>query len=260
MANTVAARYEAELGPILFSPYAQDLVERVRIQPDMRVLEVAAGTGRLTRELCKALPDSSTLVATDPSRSMLQIATRSATEGSVTWALADALQLPFRSESFDLVVSQFGVMFYGDKGKGHREAKRVLKPEGSYLFNTWSSLDDNPWASCLHRSMEALFPDDNPMGPNVPFSYHDLEQIRTDVSLSGFRHVEIEVVKKEVRALDAMQLASALVQGSPLAVSLLERGVTDLEPCVRAVASRFRAEFGADPLSATMNALVVNAH
>jgi ubiquinone/menaquinone biosynthesis C-methylase UbiE len=247
------------MGSSVFAPFACDIASRVTPETAMRVLEIAAGTGRVTRELCRILPTDASIEATDLNPGMIQLGSEAVSDPRVNWSVADALQLPFEDASFDVAIAQFGVMFYPDKQQGHREAKRVLKPGKPYLFNAWSSLSDNRWAGLIHQTMAELFPDNQPMFFSVPFSYFDEDQIRSDVTAAGFSQVQIEPVTLQLSSPSARELAVGVIEGTPLAASITERGASDLRPYIDAVEAKFIAEFGDKPLQTTMKALVVTA-
>lgn len=250
--------YEEGMGPIIFQPYAEDLAKRVDVG-SREVLEIAAGTGRLTAELCKRLSPDANLTVTDLNKDMLSVAQGLISDERISWHVADAQQLSFPDSKFDAMLCQYGVMFYKDKVAGQSEAFRVLRSGGAYLFNVWDSLEHNPWADLIQQSMVEMFPDDYPTFFNVPFGYFDEAQIRADLAAGGFDDVQIERVKKDVIAEDAGQLARGGVEGSPLAAALAERGITDLKPIVEQIRTRFEKNFGNSPMRSTMQALVITA-
>ena len=110
--GSIAKLYESHLVPLLFEPYAADLANRLVSRSLSRVLEVAAGTGVVTRALASALPNTVSIVATDLNQAMLDQAAAIGTSRPVEWRQADAMQLPFDDGTFDAVVCQFGVMFF----------------------------------------------------------------------------------------------------------------------------------------------------
>ena len=166
--GSVPANYDRYLGPVLFEPYADDLVGRLEVRDDLRVLEVACGTGIVTRRLRQALPAGATLVATDLNEPMLAEArTRVPLEG-IEWRQADALELPFEDESFDVYVCQFGLMFLPDKAEGLREARRVLAPGGRLVANVWLSGSHNEHVSVIQSLLDRVYPDDTPTFLQVP--------------------------------------------------------------------------------------------
>ena len=139
--GSIPKLYDKYLVPLIFEPYATDLVNRLRGKGLARVLEIAAGTGVVTRALASALPESATIVATDLNQAMLDQGAAVGTKRPVEWRQADAMQLPFEDATFDAVVCQFGVMFFPDKPKAFAEARRVLRPGGVFIFNVWDRIE-----------------------------------------------------------------------------------------------------------------------
>src|SRR4051812_46786821 len=158
-AGSIPQLYERYLVPLLFEFYAVDIASRVDASPS-RVLELAAGTGVVTRRLAAALPANVAIVATDISQPMLDHAASVGTARPVEWARADAMQLPYPDASFDVVLCQFGAMFFPDKPRAFAEAKRVLRPGGRFIFSVWDRIEHNEFADVVTRSLEPLFPDD----------------------------------------------------------------------------------------------------
>ena len=179
--GSVPANYERYMVPLLFQPYAEILAERAAQFAPRQILETAAGTGVVTAALARALPEAE-IIATDLNQAMLDVAAKRVSSDSVSFRQADALDLPFEDESFDLVVCQFGVMFYPDKVRGNAEARRVLRDGGRYLLAIWDGMDRNPLSELAHQTMERRFPDNPPMFlQRGPFSYHDAHWIERDL-------------------------------------------------------------------------------
>jgi SAM-dependent methyltransferase len=172
--GSIPENYDRYLGPVLFEPSARDLVARLRVGEGARVLELACGTGIVTRRLRETMPASARLTATDLSEPMLLIAKRRLEGASgVEWRQADACALPFPPASFDAVVCQYGLMFVPDKPAAFREARRVLVPGGQFLFNTWDAIDRNAFARIAAATLREQVPVDTPTFYDVPFSMHD---------------------------------------------------------------------------------------
>src|SRR5262245_54795147 len=157
--GSIPANYDRYLGPLLFHGYADDLAARLPVSPGMRVLEVACGTGILTERLVRRLGGRGTVVATDLNEAMIAHAQRRipACPG-LEWRQADGMRLPFPDGSFDAVVCQFGLMFFPDKSTGVREAYRVLRPGGTYLFNVWDRIERNVVTRIAHETIATFFP------------------------------------------------------------------------------------------------------
>ena len=164
--------YDQAMGPMIFVDYGDDIARRTVACDPTRVLEIAAGTGIVTRRLRDLLPADVHLIATDLNPPMLEIARAKFRPGEqVEFQQADAMALPFPDGGFDTVVCQFGVMFFPDKDKAYREVYRVLKPGGRYLFSIWDGHRFNPFGRITHEIIQRFFPAGPPQFMNVPFSY-----------------------------------------------------------------------------------------
>jgi ubiquinone/menaquinone biosynthesis C-methylase UbiE len=256
--GSVPVFYDRFLGGFYFEPFAADLARRLAVGDDGRVLELACGTGILTRRLRAAIPSGARLVATDLNQAMLDFARAKLSGADVHWRTADAQNLPFKGGVFDAVVCQFGVMFLPDKPAGFREARRVLRPGGAFLANVWCSLDDNPVAGAAQRAVQSLLPDDLPRCFETPYGFHDAREIERLAHEAGFTTVTIERVEIEGRAPSARHLATGIARGTPLAPALSERGV-DPELVVEAITTALRDGDGALPFAAPLAALVITA-
>ena len=254
--GSIPENYDAGLGPHIFVDYARDLSRRVEALSPGRVLELAAGTGIVTRTLRDVLGDTCAIVATDLNPPMLDVAKRKFADGdNVTFEPADAMALPFGDASFDVIACQFGVMFFPDKLASYREAARVLKPGGAYVFNVWGSLDDNPFAAIAHETVESFFPDDPPQFYRTPFGYHDGDAIRGAVLDAGFEDVSVASVRLSTRVHSPDMFAKGLVFGNPLYDEIVSRG-GDPERIYGALLGAIRTKL-ADPMP--LHALVVQA-
>src|SRR5437879_6048186 len=215
--GSISKLYETYLVPLIFAPYATDLVNLLSSRTPSSVLEIAAGTGVVTRALASALPERVSIVATDLNQAILDQALVVGTGRPVEWRQADAMRLPFADETFDAVVCQFGVMFFPDRPKAFAEARRVLRPGGVFLFNVWDRIEENEFADTVTTAVGSLFPTDPPRFlVLMPHGYHDRLTIERDV-LTGFgASPRIETVAKRSRAASARIPAVAYCEGTPL--------------------------------------------
>src|SRR6476661_1351439 len=239
--------YDRGLGPVIFIDYAADLARRVAARPVSRVLETAAGTGIVTRQLRDVLPTDAHLTATDLNPPMVEVARRKfQSSEKVDLRSADAMALPFPDGAFDAVACQFGVMFFPDKAKSYQEVNRVLAPGGCYLFNVWDSHRYNPFGRIAHEVAGRFFPADPPQFYRVPFSYHQIDPIKESLLDSGFSDIQIAVVSLEKKIPDVGLFARGLVYGSPLIEQIRVRDAVDPDRVVDAVADVWHREFGPD--------------
>ncbi|MDO3434456.1 methyltransferase domain-containing protein [Rhizobium sp. CBN3] len=254
----VADLYQALLVPILFEPYALEMAIAAERSKPVSVLEVAAGTGALTRALRARLDPAAEIVATDLSQAMIDVGAPSVTMSRTHWMHADAQDLPFAPLMFDLVVCQFGVMFFPDKPKAYGEAKRVLRSGGHFLFSTWDSLAANDFARCVDECLTDLFPSDPPdFLRRLPYSYFDPSPIKAEVSSAGFEAVSCERLERTSIAATAQDVATAFCRGTPLSGEIEWRAPERMSEIVDEVAERVASRYGVRPCG-SMSALVVS--
>lgn len=258
-AGSIARAYEQLMVPMLFEPYAVDIAERASAHPHGDILETACGTGAVTRAVHEALPGSN-IVAIDLNPAMLAIAGEKLRSPNVRFQAADAQQLPFDDQCFDLVICQFGIMFFPDKAKANREARRVLRNGGHYLLLIWDRLEQNPFSKAIHEAVAAQFPDDPPAFlPRIPFGYCDLETITADLVAAGFDDLEFETVVHQSLGRSAIDAARAMCEGSPLRSEIEARDPGSMERVIEAAAAALRRFEVPDGVAAAMSAHLVTA-
>jgi len=258
-AGAVPALYDRYLGPLLFAPYAADLTGRLSDLTAGRLLEIAAGTGIVTRALDRVLPADVQILATDLNQPMLDHAARQLASPRVRWQQADALALPFEDGFVDVVVCQFGVMFFPDRLRAYREVRRVLKPGGRFLFNVWDRIEENEFAYLVTGAMKDLFPQDPPMFlQRVPHGHHDSETIRHELRQAGFTDVTCETLACRSRATSARDPATGYCQGTPLRNEIEARDVGRLQEATDAAADAIAARFGTGPVDGKIQAHIVS--
>lgn len=258
--GSIPELYDRYLGPLFFVPYANDLAARLAVSAPARVLEIAAGTGVATRAMATALPATTEIVATDLNQPMLDFAAARTGAANIAWRQADAMRLPFDDSGFDAVACQFGAMFFPDKVKAYREARRVLRPGGWFLFNVWDRIEDNELAQVLTEALASLFPDDPPRFlARSPHGYHDPNTIRDELRSAGFTEITIETVEQSGRAASAQDPAIGLCQGTPLRGEIEARASSRLDETTKVASRAIAARFGDGPLEAKMQAHVIAA-
>ena len=254
--GSIPENYDKYLGPHIFVGYADDLARRVAALNPGSVLELAAGTGILSRKLRDALAGECHLTASDLNPPMLEVAKSKFRPGeSVRFQEVDATDLAFDDASFDVIVCQFGVMFFPDKNRSYAEAHRVIRPGGSYLFNVWDSWERNPFAQTVHETVESFFPGNPPGFYKVPFGYHDPRGIEESLLRAGFSRVSIEHVAIDSQIPAARDFARGLVFGNPMHEEIVALGGDPQEVCA-AVTAAIDRELGSE---LRLQALVVHA-
>ncbi len=257
--GSIPKLYDAYLVPLIFEPYAADLAYRLGSWPLSSVLEIAAGTGVVTRALASALPESAAIVATDLNQAMLDQAAAAGTRRAVEWRQADAMQLPFEAGTFDAVVCQFGVMFFPEKSKAFSEARRVLRPGGVFIFNVWDRIAENEFADTVTAALESLFPKDPPRFlARTPHGYHDRRIIERDLANGGFSAApRIDTVAARSRATSARVPALAYCQGTPLKNEIEARDAARLGEATDIAAEAIAKRFGRGAVDGKIQAHVV---
>ncbi len=257
--GSIPEYYDRCLGPAWFDAFAADLAQRLATRPPGEVLEVACGTGLLTRRVRERLDPALRLVATDLSKAMLDYARGKLRGGAnVAWQEADACRLPFGDGEFGAVVCSFGVMFVPDRRAAFNEARRVLKEGGIFLFNVWDRIEENPHALANAQVIEELFPGDEEIRFRTPFEMHDAALLRGLLAGARFREVRIEKKRIRTDGVSAHDVALGQIRGTPRGLLLEKRGA-NLDEVVAKVTAALARIGGADPYRAPAQAIVVEA-
>jgi SAM-dependent methyltransferase len=257
--GSIPKLYEEYLVPLIFEPYAADLVKRLASRPATRVLEIAAGTGVVTRELASVLPERVSIVATDLNQPMLDLASAIGTRRPVEWRRADAMQLPFADGTFDAVVCQFGVMFFPDKPRAFSEARRVLGPGGLFIFNVWDRIEENEFADTVTTALGSVFPEDPPrFMARTPHGYCDRSTIERDLANGGFTAPpRVTLVAARSRAESSRVPAVAYCQGTPLRSEIEARDASRLGEATDLAAEAITRRFGRGPVDGKIQAHII---
>ena len=257
--DSIAKLYEMYLVPLIFEPYAAELVNRLASRSLSRVLEIAAGTGVVTRALASVLPEGVSIVATDLNQPMLDHASALGTQRPVEWRQADAMQLPFQDKTFDTVVCQFGVMFFPERAKAFSEARRVLRSGGVFIFSTWDRIKENEFADTVTTALESLFPKDPPRFlARTPHGYWDPRTIKRDLADGGLTgSTQITTVAARSRAESARVPAIAYCQGTPLRNEIEARNASLLGEATDIAAEAVAQRFGRGAVDAKIQAHIV---
>lgn len=258
--GSIPENYDRHMVPLIFEPYAADLARRASALSPRRVLETAAGTGVVTRMLWPQLPADATYIATDLNQPMLDFAASALRDPRVIWHAADALDLPFDDATFDVVLCQFGAMFFPDRIHAYREARRVLAPGGTFLFNVWDAIEKNDFAAEITDALAEMFPDDPPRFlARTPHGYDDVAQIRQDVADAGFGSVTIDTVTAQSVAPSALIAATAYCHGTVLRTEIEARDGGALDAATERAAAAIAARHGDGEVRGRIQAHVITA-
>jgi len=260
-AGSVPENYDRYMVPLIFESYAADIARRAASLSPSAVLETAAGTGVVTRALAPKLSPGARYIVTDLNQPMVDYAaSRQPSDARIKWGQADALSLPFDNAAFDLVCCQFGAMFFPDRIAGYREARRVLKPGGHFLFSVWDRIEENVFADDVTNALARIFPNDPPRFlARTPHGYHDQALIRRELEQAGFSHVTIETKADQSRASSPRIPAVAYCQGTVLRNEIEARAAGKLESATDYAESVLADKHGSGEVAAKIQAHVIMA-
>ena len=151
-------------------------------------------------------------------------------------------------------------MFFPDKVQGYREARRVLKPGGRFLFNVWDKISENEFADVVTQALAAVFPQDPPrFMARTPHGYHDTDQIRDQLAAAGFANISIDAVDNTSRASSPRHPAVAYCQGTPLRNEIEARDASRMDEATNNAADALTKRFGDGPVDGRIRAFVIAA-
>ena len=259
--GSIPQLYDEYMVPLIFEPYAADLASRVAMRQPSCLLEIAAGTGVVTRQLALALAPEVRIVATDLNQAMLDRATAVGTSRPVEWRQADAMQLPFADASFDVVVCQFGAMFFPDKPKAFSEARRVLRSGGAFIFNVWDAIELNAFAETITLALQEMFPADPPrFMARIPHGYSDTEVIARHLAEGGFTSPPIVTTLAAKSCAASPNIpAIAYCQGTLLRSEIETRNPSGLVAATQAAAAAIGQRFGLGAVEGKIQAHIIIA-
>jgi ubiquinone/menaquinone biosynthesis C-methylase UbiE len=260
-AGSIPENYDRYMVPLIFESYAADLAQRAAVLSPNAVLEIAAGTGVVTRALAPKLSPAARYTVTDLNQPMLDYAaSRQGPDSRIAWRQADAMALPFENAAFDLVCCQFGAMFFPDRPSAYREARRVLKTGGHFLFSVWDRIEENVFADDVTNALAKIFPNDPPRFlARTPHGYHDTALIRSDLDEAGFSHVEIETRAEQSRAPSPRIPAVAYCQGTLLRNEIEAREAGKLQAATDDAEAMIARRHGSGEVAAKIQAHVILA-
>lgn len=259
-AGSIPEIYDRYMAPMFFAPYAADLAERLKSVNAGHLLEIAAGTGVVTRVLARSLPQTVSITATDLNQPMVDFAAAQTNAARIIWRQADVLHLPFPAASFDIVICQFGVMFFPDKVAAYREVHRVLRPGGRFIFTTWDRIEENEITLAATNALAELFPGNPPRFMiRTPHGYYDCERIQQELRAAGFSRIETETLQLRSCTPSARDAAIGICQGSPLRNEIEERNPSGLAEATEVASRMIEKRLGPGRIDAKMQAFIFTA-
>ena len=211
--------YEQHMVPAIFARWAPDLVQAAGVRPAERVLDVACGTGAVTRLLAEQVGPAGKVTGLDITPGMLAAARLAAPSQRIEWLEGSAVKMPLPDGTFDAVVCQQGLQFFPDKPAALSEMRRVLKRGGRLALSCWRSVEHTPGYLVLEQALARRVGPEKAALP--PFSLGDAGAIRGLVVGAGFREVKLRAEAKMMRFRSAEHLVRAVVGGAPAMMGAL---------------------------------------
>ena len=251
-----ATHYDQFFGPLYFEPYAVEVAKRIDPAGIAVVLEIAAGTGRVTRHIRELISPKARLIASDISDEMLAVAKTKLGHLDIDWQNIDAQQLPFSDNSIDLVICCFGYMFVPDKPTAFAEAWRVLRPGGHFLFTTWDKLENNPASYTSMCIAKQYLEEQLPASYDLPTSMSDEMVIRSLLKDTGFSNLSVENVKLLSVCASAKEVALGFVQGGSVYDEVRKRKPGSIDEIKIRLEKELADQFGDSPMTMPISALI----
>ena len=258
-ASRSSAHYDQYLGPVYFEPYAIEVTNRIDPSSVNLALELASGTGRVTRHLRKVLSPKAKLIASDISEEMLAVAKEKLTNENIDWQIINAQELPFGDNSIDLVVCCFGFMFVPDRAKAFAEAFRVLRPGGMLIFSTWDKLEANGPSFINRTIVEKYLGEPLPASFNLASSMHDESSIKSLLEEAGFSNILVEKVSKQSFGCSAKDAAEGLTMAGSVYNEVMKRIPEKIEEIKAEVEKELSEKYGASNMIAPISAVIGQA-
>jgi SAM-dependent methyltransferase len=211
--------YEQHMVPAIFARWAPDLVQAAGVRPAERVLDVACGTGAVTRLLAEQVGPAGKVTGLDITPGMLAAARLAAPSQRIEWLEGSAVKMPLPDGTFDAVICQHGLQFFPDKAAALSEMRRVLTRGGRLALSCWRSVEHTPGYLVLEQALARRVGPEKAALP--PFSLGDAGVIRDLVVGAGFREVKLRADANMMRFRSAEHLVRAVVGGAPTMMGAL---------------------------------------
>jgi ubiquinone/menaquinone biosynthesis C-methylase UbiE len=252
--------YERYLVPAITSVWAADLIDRAMPRQGERALDVACGTGAVTRLAAERM-GSGRIVGLDYNAGMLAVARSVSTpRASIEWVEGSALSLPFEDRSFDLVLCQLGLQFFPDRPLALREMKRVLAAPGRMALSVYSAIEHTPAAYAFVKAL------DQRLGPNASkikraeHIFPDADELRALVTKAGFEQIDVTTVTKRITFPSVLDYVRFQLIATPMASLLSDRTDAERETAIRGIASATQSLLDPEMLSGGRLSFPQEAH
>jgi SAM-dependent methyltransferase len=199
--------YEEHYVSTLFEPWTKHLIYGAGVKEGSYVLDIACGSGVLTRHALSQSGQSGRVVGVDPAPGM--IAAAKEIEPKIEWVLGSAEALDFGDGIFDCVVSQFGMMFFQDCPKAAIEMFRVMKPGGRLAVAVWNSIENNPAYGDIISVVDEQVSTAAGNVLRLPFSLGDIDEVINVLAQGGFTDIKFETRTEQARFPNSRTIVEA---------------------------------------------------
>ena len=254
-------RYEANMVPALFEPFARGMLEFAGLREGERVVDVACGTGIVSRLAWPQIAPSGCLVGLDLNAGMLEIARKALQEatGSIEYKEGDATSLPFSDAEFDVAICHHGLQYFPDRSEALREMHRVLQDAGRLVVSVWRPVEHNPGHSVLADVLDRRVGEEAGATRRAPFRLSDRGEIRDLVEGAGFSDVAIQLDARVARFPSAEAMIRIMMGGTPLAAAMQDTDPGVLETVIAEVTGELSAYEDDLGLALPMQAWIITA-
>ncbi len=237
--GSAAELYQRYLVPAITTKWAEDLVGRARPRAEEAALDVACGTGVVARLAAKA---GAKVTGLDLNPGMLAVAREVPSEGApIHWIEGSALDLPFPSESFDVILCQLGLQFFPDQGRALREMHRVLRSTGRAALSVYSSIERTPGANAFALALDEILGTGASRIKRGEHSFADGGQLKTLLKDAGFGTVDIQTVVQTIAFPSVLDYVRFQLLATPMTTLLRDRSQSERQDIISSVASRTTA-------------------
>lgn len=219
-AARIADAYDQRLVPWLFANWADPLVSIAKVQPSDQLVDLACGTGLITRALVERLDSEGHVHGVDLDAAMLARAAASVSSQRVTWHESDAGEMPFATSTIQVVLCNQGLQFFPDRDGVLTEIRRVLSPGGRLAVAVWGRLEVNPWPSAMAEAVGEFLGDEARAGTESVCGLGDTERVFNLLDRAGFVDIEVNEVEQTAHHPDVRDAIDGQFAALPYAATV----------------------------------------
>ena len=254
--------YERHMVPAIFGPWAEDLLALATPKPGERVLDVACGTGVVTRLVAQRVGPTGTVVGLDLNPGMLAVARAVPPRhgAQIEWREGNVGAIPVADATFDLALCQQGLQFFPDRPAALREIRRVLAPRGRLALSVWRPMQHSSGFEALATALGRLIAPEAAAIMQGPFALGSADELRTLVTGAGFGDVVVQPAAKTLRFPSPEEFVRRYVAATPLAAVVAKANDEARAALITEVDAALKSSVDHDGLAFPIEAHLVLAH